>query len=254
LILILNIDDSRLSHHGIAPGVEPMKAACRRFIFVLGLTPILLPTAGLALTYPFNENFEAGTADWRENANANVDHVATGGIYDSGYVTTEFSFTSADNLQEAVFRGQNNFDSSGDAFVGNWLAAEVSRLRAFVRHDAPVSLDFFVRVATSGNSPAVSFTQPLPVTPGASWTKLDFDISFANPFRTNEGPPTLAFYNNVMANVGNVQIGVIVPVELADDPQTFTFDLDRIGIVPEPSSVMLALCGVALALVRRRRA
>jgi hypothetical protein len=254
LILILNIDGSRFGLNEIAPGVETMKAVCRGFAVVIGLTLFLLPSVGLALTYPFNENFEAGTADWRENANANVNHVASGGVYDSGYVTTEFSFTSADNLQEAIFRGQNNFDSSGDAFVGNWLAAEVSRLRAFVRHDTPVPLEFFVRIATSGNSPAVSFTQPLPVSPGSSWTKLDFDISFANPFRTNEGPPTLAFYNNVMANVGNVQIGVIVPVELADDPQTFTFDLDRIGVVPEPSSVILAMCGVALAFVRRRRA
>jgi len=80
-----------------------------------------------------------------------------------------------------------------------------------VRHNAPQPLDFFVRLATTNNSPAVSFTLPQPVQPNV-WTPLDFGISFSNPLHTNEGPPTLAFYNGVLSAVGNVQIGVIVPV------------------------------------------
>jgi len=228
-----------------------MKASVRIWCVVLGIS-LTLTNVAAALTYPFTEDFTAGTANWKNNAQQDLAQVAAGGPGDSSYVTTDYSFTSATNPQVAIFRGHNGFDSSGDAFVGDWLAANVGRLTAYVRHDAPQPLDFFVRVATSNNSPAVSFTLPQLI-PAGSWNLLDFEIGFDNPLHTNEGPPTLAFYNNVLSNVGNVQLGVIVPMSLAENPTAFRYDLDRVSLVPEPSSGVIALGVVGLGLVSRRR-
>jgi hypothetical protein len=181
-----------------------------------------------------------------------VTPVASGGTGNSPYVTTDFAFTTATLPQVPMFRGHNEYDASGDAFVGNWLAGNVGRLTGYVRHNAPQSLDYFVRLATSANSPAVSFTLADPV-PANEWTRLDFDISFDNPLRQNEGPPTMTFYNNVLSQVGNVQVGVLVPMALATDPTAYRFDLDRVSIVPEPASIVFALGNLAACLIWRRK-
>jgi len=213
---------------------------------------VALPAAAHAVG-PFTENFTAGTANWRQNTSAvNVNFQAAGGPDGSSHATSPFAFVNATIPQVALFRGHNNFDASGDAFVGDWLAANIVRLSAYVQHNAPQALDFFVRLATTNNSPAVSFTLPQPVPQGV-WTLLDFDIGFANPLHTNEGPPTQTFYNSVLSQVGNVQIGVIVPMSLATDATVYEYGLDQVAIVPEPASILLALGCVAFGLSRRRR-
>jgi len=127
----------------------------------------------------------------------------------------------------------------------------VSHLTAYVRHDAPLPLDFFVRIATSANSPAVSFTLPQPV-PAGVWTPIDFWIDFANPLHTNEGSPSMAFYNNVLSNVGNVQIGVLTPGALQGTAPLYKFALDRVSIVPEPASAILAMFVAGFGWILRR--
>lgn len=197
-------------------------------------------TAVAAPTVPFTENFSTDTANWKNNGNADLTFAPGGGPGDSTYVSTSFVFKSAFNDQIALFRGQSGFDSSGGAFNGDWLTEGVNRLTAYVRHDASEPLDFFVRLALAGGSPAVSFVNPQQVQPG-TWTQLDFDISFDNPLHTNEGAPTEAFYNNVLSQIGRVQIGVIRPASLATSPTPVIYGLDQVSIVPEPSSVVLAL-------------
>jgi hypothetical protein len=225
----------------------------RRTIGICFVVPAIVLTLGRlssALTYPFTEDFTLNTANWKNNASLDLNYVPDGGPGDSAHVSTSFSFVAA-GPQVALFRGQDGFDSSGDAFVGNWLAANVSHLTGYVRHDAPVPLDFFVRVATSANSPAVSFTLANPI-PAGQWSPVDFWISFDNPLHTNEGSPSMAFYNNVMSNVGNVQIGVISG-PLLGNPTSFQFNLDRVSIVPEPASWIAALIAAIVGLARRAR-
>lgn len=203
-----------------------------------------------ALTYPFTEDFGASTANWKNNASLDLTHVPSGGPGDSAHVSTNYSFVAA-GPQVAIFRGHDSFDASGDAFVGNWLAGNVSHLSGYVRHVAPQPLEFFVRIATSGNSPAVSFTLPNPV-PAGRWTPIDFWISFANPLHTNEGSPSQTFYNNVLSNVGNVQIGVLTPGDLLGNPASFQFDLDRVSIIPEPATWSALLVAAMVWFTRRR--
>jgi hypothetical protein len=212
-------------------------------------------STAFALTFPFNESFSNSDSNWKDNASLALTHVATGGAAGDGYVSTEFSFEGL-TAGPAIFRGQNNFDSSGDAFLGNWTAAGVGVVRAYTRHDAPVPIDYFVRIATSGNFPAVNVELPYSVPAGPDWTLLEFDTSFSNPLVTVEAIPgqEVASYNAVFGGVGNIQFGVSLPESLTTDPSFYTFDLDEVSIgVPEPSNVLIALGCLVCGLVSRVR-
>ncbi len=220
---------------------------------------ILLTAVDLASAVSvYTETFNSDAANWRQNVSAtSVVYNASGGPDSTAYVSSDFAFASAFSPQVAVLRGHDAFNASNDAFVGNWLAADITQLSAYVRHNVPQPMSFFVRLAKSANSPAVSFSFPTPV-PTGTWTKLDFDISYSNPLRTNESMDTSqTFYDDVLSNIGNVQIGILVPQTLVNGTTTsavYRYDLDNIGIVPEPSSFLLSLGGIAaLGCVRRRK-
>jgi len=207
-----------------------------------------------ALTFPFTESFASSDANWKDNASLAPTYVATGGADGGGYISTELSFAGLVSGPVA-FRGQNNFDSSGDAFVGNWLSAGVGAVRAYVRHDAPVPIDYFVRIATSSNFPGLAIELPFSVPAGPNWTLLEFDTSFSNPLLTPEAPPgqEAAFYSAALGSVGNVQFGVSLPESLTSDPAAYTFGLDQVSIgVPEPTGVGLALVGLLVGGLSRR--
>lgn len=229
----------------------------KAFAYLAGGLLLVWTNSALAWIGPFTENFNSGVANWRQNTSATpVILNGSGGPDTSAYVSSDFAFMNATNPQVALFRGHDNFDASGDAFVGDWQAAKIILLSADVRHNAPIALDFFVRLAKSANSPAVSFTLSQPVQPGPAWTHLDFNISFSNPLHTNEGPPTQAFYDDVLKHIGNVQFGAIVPNLLSTDPiitTTYRYDLDNVTAVPEPTSVLLAIVGLAAGTLMRRR-
>lgn len=217
------------------------------------LVTVSAGSAVFALTFPFKESFSDSNSNWKDNASLELTHVASGGAVGDSYVSTELSFEGL-VAETAVFRGQNNFDSSGDAFVGNWTAAGVGVIRAEVRHNSPVPIDYFVRIATSGNFPAVAIELPFSVPAGPDWTLLEFDTSFSNPLVTVEAIPgeEVASYNAVFGGVGNIQFGASLPESLTSDPEFYTFDLDEVSIgVPEPAGILLALGCLVAGLGRR---
>lgn len=218
---------------------------------VFALLPFTSPVG--AVTVPFTEHFEPGTQGWKNTASTDPTHVASGGPDGSAYISTELSFLNLPS-GPALFRAQDEFGSSGGAFEGNWLANNVGVLRAYIRHDAPIALDFFTRFATPANFPAAAVELPTSVQPGV-WTLVEFDVSQSNPLLTVEGPPS--FYNAVFSDLGHVQIGVSLPTELASDANTYTFNLDQVSIgVPEPTTSAIALAAVLggfLGLRIRRR-
>jgi hypothetical protein len=58
----------------------------------------------------------------------------------------------------------------------------------------------------------------------------------------------------VLGAVGNVQIGVGNLSALANDPATYTFDLDKVAIgVPEPGSILLTVAAAIGGVVLGRR-
>lgn len=190
-----------------------------------------------AATVPFEESFATGTSNWKNTASANPTYVATGGSDGGGYIQTTFAFTSTASTTPVLFRGYDGFDASGDAFVGDWIAEDVTKLTAFVRHNAPQPLSFFTRHASSASFPGAVAVDFVPVLPN-TWTKIEFDTVASSPqFVSFEGSD----FPSVFSNIGNVQIGVSKPSALASDTTLYTYELDQVSIVPEPASWLLAL-------------
>lgn len=220
-----------------------------RGVWAVGLIASLLvmARAASAATVPFTETFTSNASNWFDGPGTNpVGWVSSGGPDGSAFVSTTGSFMGrAANDPVLLFRGQDELNSSGGAFVGNWVTSGVTGFNAAVRHDAGVALNFFVRFAGPANFPGANNVFFIPV-PSGTWT--DLSAALPNPNLIFEGPLT---YNQVFGNVGHVQVGVSVPGTLAGSDANFTFDLDNVSIVPEPTTLgLLALGG--LAAVRRR--
>jgi hypothetical protein len=228
---------------------------------------VLLAATSFAATVPFEEDFAASDANWVTAAGLpGLDFFASGGPDGNGYVSDELSFAnlSPDDQGPVIFRGDNNFSSSGNAFVGNWITEGVDQFSYWVRHDtfdpstgAPVPINFFARFASPFNFPGATAPEFVPVLPGV-WTELSVDIVDGmvpfGPFVTYEGSD----FDTIFSNIGKVQVGVSVPAAVAGLADSFRFDLDRVGIqaVPEPVGPLTTLTGflaVLMAIGRRRR-
>jgi hypothetical protein len=207
---------------------------------------------------PFTEDFAVDAADWFNSAGtAEVSWSAAGGPDGGSYVSTTFNFVASSAIDTpALFRAQDEFGSSGGAFVGNWVTDGVAAIRGFVRHNTGVPTTFFVRYASPVNFPGAA-TLVTPAVPSGQWT--EFVIFLPNPNIVFEGPFT---YPQVFGNIGHVQIGVAVPASLVGVNQVFTFDLDKVALlnangIPAASTwsviTFVSLLMIAGAVVMHRR-
>lgn len=203
-----------------------------------------------ATLVPFTEDFSATSSNWRDSGGVNaLAWNAAGGPDGGSYAAANFNFqSSAPNSTPALLRAHDAYNSSGDAFVGNWIADGVDQFSVSVRHNAPTALTFFTRFAPSANFPGAAAVNFVPVAPN-TWTSLVFAIDPGNPQFTYEGPGVT--FNSVFSNIGNLQIGVAVPSSLAGTNQSYSFDVDKASITPEPASLLLF--APALLLFKRRR-
>ena len=212
----------------------------------------------MATTLPFTETFSSDVAGWTESSGVGpLTFNAAGGPDGSSYASGTFNFLNSTfgDQGPVVIRGQEPQNASSGAFIGNWIADGITQFSASVRHDAGVPLSYFTRFA----APVTSFPGAIgivagPPAPSGVWTDITFPIVNAGPpfgpFVSYEGTSFAA----VFSNVGRIQVGVEIPAALAGVDQDVTFDIDNISIVPEPSSIMLAVCGLmALVLSAGRR-
>lgn len=207
-----------------------------------------LSVAGFAAaaTVPFTEDFAADNANWKDASSADLTYVGSGGPDGSSYVTSSFTFdVYVEGDTPVLFRGQDDYGSSGGAFQGNWNLDGVRKLSAWVRHNATVPLSYFVRTSGPFNFPGATAVQFGIVLPN-QWTEVEFDLSPSSPqFVSFEGND----WATVMSNIGHVQLGVSVPEALEGNPASFAFDIDQIAIAtPEPTTIGLGLMGSILAL------
>ena len=212
---------------------------------------LLVPASALALDVPFTETFSSAGNNWSAaSVLTPLSLVAMGGPDGSQFATRGFSFGGSGLGEQPILaRAQTNFNSSGGAFFGNYLTGGVTALSLFVRHDAPESLEYFVRFAvpTPGGGGLVAV--PFVVAPN-TWTELTVPISQGFAFQY-EGPPTL--FGTVFGNVGRVQVGVLVSATLAGTTPSYNFDIDTVRIIPAPPAAALAGLASVVALRRRRR-
>lgn len=209
-------------------------------------------TAGIANAgvSPFTETFESGANGWLQGSFSAPTYNATGALDGSAFITSTADLNSAGPFGLTIFRGQDDFDASGDAFVGNYLASGINRISFDFRHNAGQDLGIALRVASSNNFPAFAVELDGPVASG-EWVTLSFDLSFFNPLLTIEGAPTPDAFNAIMQSIGNIQVSADRPDGLTT-PLVVDFDLDNVAITPAPGAFALLGLG-GLAATRRRR-
>ncbi len=222
----------------------------RNFCKLLVLTIALAFTATAQANLPIEENFDTDAANWfNAGGFGPATYNATGGSDGGGYISEvlDLSTTMADDTP-ALFRAQDEFGSSGNAFVGNYLTNGATELTAYVRHNAVAPINIFTRFSGPGNFPGAVSVDFVPVFPNV-WTQVSFPIDPSSPqFVSFEGMD----FATVFAFIGHLQIGPSIPGALAGMPSQVTFDLDQVRLVPEPTTGVLVLLAGA-ALIRRRR-
>lgn len=230
----------------------------RSILLLAGAALLFLVTPAWAITLPVLEDFDTNTANWRQNSKAlDVNFVATGGPNGAGdsYVSYDRNLGTSTG-EQVIFRGQDEFDASGDAFVGDWVTAGVQQFSFWFIHNAPANLTIGARFAKSPNFPGMSIPGPTNSVAPNTWTQMTVWIDPANPGWINEGAgATVAEgFANVFAAVGNIQVYAKRDASIPVDT-TVTFGLDKVAAsaVPEPGSLMLAAIGVVGALVGLRR-
>lgn len=206
-----------------------------------------LPLSVRGAVVPFVEEFVVDSADWRNaDGTAALTWIPAGGPDGSSYAQGTFNFlSSADGDDVTVLRAQDEFDSSGGAFVGNYLTEGVAEFRAYVRHFGPEPMTFFVRFSGPSNFPGAIAVNFVPVFPG-QWTEIVVPINATNPqFVSFEGQD----FNTVFSNVGHVQLGVSVSATLAGVDLVIPFEVDKATLVegpPVPAASEWGLLGTAL--------
>ncbi len=200
----------------------------------------------------FVEDFNSGAEGWKDTASLDVTWNAAGGPDSSGSISGSITDVYALNptFGGAVFRAEDSFDSSNDAFVGDWIGAGITLVSIDVRHDGGDDMSFFLRTAVPANSPSAIFLSPVAVSSG-QWTTLTFAIDESSPFYIPAGAPSPTFFEDVMGNIANFQVGVIPGNGYAGNASV-NFDLDNVRLLPTPASAALLGLG-GLAAARRRR-
>lgn len=199
---------------------------------------------------PFTESFDTDTSNWLSGSFSPTTWVSNGALDGSSYITTNVDLNTAGPFGLTLLRGHDDFDASGDAFVGNYLTSGITTVEFDFRHNAGVDLDIALRLASSANTPGLA-VQTGGLVASGEWVHLSFSLFFGNPLMTLEGPPTPELFNAVMTQIGNVQVSSFRPDGLST-PLLVDFDLDNVTITPTPSSAALLGFGGLIATRRRR--
>ncbi len=221
-------------------------------------------TSAFAQTVAFTEGFSSGPANWATtNENLLAGYQPTGGSDGGGYLESETltfdgdfnsSFPGAPAFA-VLFRARDDYDSSGDAFFGNWVEEEYVGLAFSIRHNATRPLSFFARIADPNNNPGASVSNGQMVTPG-EWVDVVLDVSRGSDQIDNFGSAGSAPdpYGAVFDRIGRIQIAAIQPFGLTqpelDADLLFELDNVRLLAVPEPASAGLVVCGILFVAMR----
>ena len=218
-----------------------------------------ITVSGFATTYaraainPFTETFASGPVDWRDlGSTVDAQWFASGALDGTAYISATVDVdTTPTQFDPAVLRAQANFGTNGSsngAFVGNWLTQGVTTLSFDVRHDAPIALKPFFRLASPSNFPGAAVIG-LPVVQPNTWTHVDVSLDPSMTTIALEGFPL----NDVLASVGNLQFGMQV-ASIRGQAVTMRMDIDNVAITPAPgAAVLFGVIGLAGAARRRLR-
>lgn len=218
---------------------------------------VFAPAAAQAVTVPFAEGFGGGASGWVvgivPSGTGSPTWSSSGGADGGGLIsmsrTMSASQFNGSGFGFIAFRGNAANDASGDAFVGNWLTEGVSVFSASVRHTAPAALNFYLRIDAGGGAAGSSVVFSVP---SNTWTSIAVPVVESPSSFQSYGAGT---FSSVFSNVQNVQIALAAtqPAEVLDGTTAYTFGLDDIAVVPEPSAVLLVLSALGFGMVGRVR-
>ena len=218
------------------------------FAFCVASSLSFAQHSALGNTTIFTEDFTDSSARWANfSTTAVLDYSATGGPDGGAFASGPRAFGTLTPGNITVIlraRHEDPWNASDDAFHRNWNADGIRRVSAYVMHDLPEALRYFVRVAGPGGFPGGTFAS-LSTVPANEWTKIDFDVSANSPQLPSpdalEGQPWEATFNDV----GHVQFGVYVPTGYSGNSTAYRFSIDKVTIAtPEPASAILGLLGL----------
>lgn len=227
----------------------------------LAVSATVAAPSARAVTVPFTEVFVADAQNWAINSGGTAaTWNATGGPSGGTFLSRLGTPADGPFSGPTVFRGQDNFNSSGDAFVGNWIADGVGVFSVDFFHDHSSSLNVSVRFANPFNDPGASSINFL--VPASTWTTLSIPIvdstSSFQAYGSLGAVPNATSFSTIFSSIGNIQVslasGQVGPTGL---PASVTLGIANptIAPVPEPST-WAALGGafaVAAAMLRRRK-
>ena len=220
----------------------------------LGAALALAAGAASAVTVPFTESFPTDHAGWEDNVNDPAAWASSGSFDGGAHASATFNYLGFSSMfggGPVVFRAPAA--ASGGAFVGDWLTDGVGGVSMYVRHDAGMDLEFFVRVAGPANFPGAVITAGQ-VVPSGVWTAISFPVDPGDPLCMGEGVSCAV----ALADVGNFQVGTDAPEALTMLDMDVTLDIDAVELteVPEPAAAALLAVGGGVLLgagARRRR-
>ena len=228
-----------------------MKSISFSHLLVACAAQFLCLSGSQALIVPFTEDFATGSANWLNGSGTAPVWSATGGVGGSGTVSASAT-VDTNGFGSIIFRGNNAADASGDAFVGNWITGGVTLFTAYVRHDAPTNLYFYVRLDRGSGNAASS--NPLEVAPN-TWSQLVIPIT--NSLGTNGVFQSYGAagtnFNAIFTNIQNVQIALSAGQNPVTAGQTYNVGLTKVATVPEPTSLSLLAGAAGLLLGCRIR-
>ncbi len=197
----------------------------------------------------FIETFDTDAANWRNfDGTAELDWFPSGGPDGSAYASSVYNLTNfTGGFPPVVIRAQANFNSSGGAYTGDWIAGGVTGVTFDIRHDAPEAVAITGRFANSANRGASTETPSL-LQPGV-WTTISIDLSEGSPDIISLGGLS---YQAIFTDIANIQLGFEPPANLAGQNIDVRIDVDNFALVPAPGTAALGLIA-GLAALRRRR-
>ncbi len=226
-----------------------LKIQMRKRSLAMVAVAMFVSTSAMAIS-DYTEVFATDAAGWTDNVRAAAGWSSTGGPDGGPNATVSFDYGTFippfPGSGPVLFRGEGVGASAG-AFMGDWT--NVDTLSIQVKHDSPIPLAFFARLATPAGYPGGIFPHfGAPVVAGV-WTTLTWNPN-APGACVNEGPPGSAC--SFLGGVGYLQFGTDAPAG-ATGTYNFAFDNVSVSTVPEPSTAMLCALGLTgLSMWTRR--
>jgi hypothetical protein len=229
----------------------------RFFAFMVALaSSFAIVTSARAATVPFTETFATDNANWSIGSStvyAAATWNATGGPSGGTYISRLGSGTGGPFSGPTIFRGQDNFNASGGAFVGDWITDGVGVFSVDFFHDHSSALNVSVRFASPLNDPGASSVNFL-VNP-STWTTITVPIvdstSSFQSYGSLGSVPNATSFNTIFSDIGNIQLSLPTGTDLPG--VTFGIANPTIAPVPEPRTwAFMGAAAVAGLMIRRR--